>query len=157
MKPLDCRSDVVRLVGIFRAHYGLTGYLIRVPEDYALNLLVADPALVGLVSDELPLSAAWHLYLVPHDPRQNTSAALSCVICDVIHETENALSFHVLLDFYSLAGNRLLSNKLFTCSELPLENFPCIVVLELVQDISNREVDVRLLRHASNSFLYKVL
>jgi len=84
--------------------------MVGVPEDKTVDLLVTNPAFLGLVSDHFPLATTWHVYLMAKYASQNHPTILVSFIGQFIDEAEDSFSFHVLLDL-----NRLPSDRLFAC------------------------------------------
>ena len=79
--------------------------LLIVPEDQAVDLLVADPALLALFLDQLPLSAAGHVLLVPQYPSEDHATVRDLVISEVVDEGINTLPIYVLPDLDRFSCN----------------------------------------------------
>ena len=106
----------------FSAAHCLLRYLVGIPEDQAIDLLVTYPALFSLVSDQLPLTAARHVTLVAEDPSQYHPLLFICLVPKLIDEAHDSLPLHVLLDLDSLPGDWLLTFAFFSGRQLALKD-----------------------------------
>lgn len=107
------------LMTALSAHIRFLGDHVPVPKDKSVHFLVTNPALFVFVFDQLPLTTAGHIHLMAQYSCENHSAISGTIICKLIHETKDALSFHVLLDLDRLSRNWLFSLLLFARRELP--------------------------------------
>ena len=85
--------------------FGLAGDCLCVPEDQRVDPLVAMPALIFTLSENLPLATSWHLLFHADDSRQN-QLLLRAVFGEGGRLLIDSLLLHYLTEPDSISGHK---------------------------------------------------
>ena len=151
MKLVNHLTHILLLFRVFRGCKSLFGNRLIVPENQAVNLLVADPAFFVLILDQPPLPTAWHVLLVAKVSMEDHSSVEVLVFDEVIHKGVNTLSLHVLSDFDGLSCEGVLAKKLLALIDLPYQSLSPLRLRKSFDYLSDVELDVWLMGCAAYS------
>lgn len=106
--------------------------MVSIPENEPVYLLVADPTLLRLVFNHFPLAAARHIHFMAQNSGQDQATVFVAIDSEIIYQTKNALSLHVLLYLYCLTRHWFLAYWFCAYIELTLQDVQCLVVLDRI-------------------------
>ena len=126
---------------------------MSIPEDQSIDLLVADPALLLLVSDHFPLPTARHLKFMTQDSRANHSVLGGVCPSKLVHQGVDALALHDLLHFDGLTSDWFLASSPLSIGKLSLQYILCCDIVQFIQQVIDFEIVEELFWHAPDSFM----